>query len=780
MRTVILKVTHLCNLGCKYCCVGDDIDNQVISEQSLDSLFSKLAEDDDESTIIFHGGEPLCVGLGFYKLVLKLQAKHPSHRYHNSLQTNGSLLNDEWIEFFKKNDFHLGFSIDGCKLTHDLNRPYKTGKSSFDDTFYWFLRARSKGMKVGAICVINSNTSKHIDEIYHFAKKYQISFKFNPQYPAGRAAINTDLGLDNHDLATAYIQLFDLWFADTPSERPNIRIFDYFSSGLSAITNGSDNTFGFDCSYANRCQYSFIGIAPNGDMFPCGKFVGDNSFKYGNINEEFTLKDILSIDVIKPFVQRHENGIKECEGCRYKSLCSGGCPHTSYLMSGSILAKNPFCAFIKELLSHIESRLKEKSVLEDVFVLKPIQQINENIVYSPLRNGAFLADDFSVCQLNKYLEKGDVSHVKNEQLLKHLFKWQEKIPYAPISYDINTTDTIVLLLTNKCNLHCSYCYSLAQRQKRNTISKSDLFSVINYVLSNHKLRQKTFSFVGGGEPTIEWELFTDSVELIRSNERVEHSIELTTNGTLLDNERVKWLRNKKVKVNISFEILPDIQQFRSYINGDNSFEKVDSALKLLIRNEVPTIIRSTITPHCVKQMEKMVEYTHVNYPGVMRLHFEPVMDNALDYNVFLNAYTDSFIKAYVLGQKYGVFVYNMITLTLSSLRSRFCVGEFCVTPDRKFVACQRVSSAHDSYEKYSYGEIKDNKVIFDGNKLCDIRNSLEQKEETCSLCFAKYHCAGMCPALKENLSNENRQAYCDFTKKLLQNMLYLQIKNSIN
>ena len=145
-KTVIVKVTHSCNLNCRYCCVGDVPEYQIIKENTIDNLFKKIADNCSESTIIWHGGEPLIVGLQFYKRAVELQAKYPHHKFKNSLQTNGTLLTEEYLDFFEQNHFALGFSLDGCKLSHNLNRPFKGGRDSFEITFKWYKEVERRGM----------------------------------------------------------------------------------------------------------------------------------------------------------------------------------------------------------------------------------------------------------------------------------------------------------------------------------------------------------------------------------------------------------------------------------------------------------------------------------------------------------------------------------------------------------------------------------------------------------------------------------------------------------
>jgi len=138
---------------------GDEKHNNTMDETTLNNLILKLAQwkKSGESHIIWHGGEPLLAGIDFFKKIVELQALIKNHIFENSIQTNGTLLNYEYLDFFERHNFKLGFSLDGCKTSHDLNRPYKDGLSSFEDTLKWMQEARARkiGGK-GAICVLNN------------------------------------------------------------------------------------------------------------------------------------------------------------------------------------------------------------------------------------------------------------------------------------------------------------------------------------------------------------------------------------------------------------------------------------------------------------------------------------------------------------------------------------------------------------------------------------------------------------------------------------------------
>ncbi len=771
-KTVIVKVTHSCNLNCKYCCIGDVLEHQVINKTTIDNLFRKLAYDCAESTIIWHGGEPLIAGLPFYKKAVELQAKYPQHKFKNSLQTNGTLLTDEYLDFFEQNHFALGFSLDGCKLTHNLNRPFKGDRDSFEITFKWYKEAEHRGMNPGAICVINANTAKHIKEIYAFAKKYNVAFKFNAQYPAGRASVNRDLGLDNKQIAQAYIELFDLWFSDPPETRVNVRMFDHFVKSITRITNGDNSIAGFDCAWANRCQKSFIGLATNGDIYPCGKFVDERDFLYGNINEDKTLEEILDNNIRNQFLIRHDKGINECKNCRYLSMCSSGCPHTAYLFTNNLFAKNPFCEAVLLLFNHIEKRLTQRDKCKDIF----IESINENdsseyIVYSPRRGGCFIIGKDVKTELDNYI-LNDIKP-KNKALNSHLEKWEHQLPAEVPHYNIDTYNKCVILLTQQCNLQCSYCYAKTSRAN-NMASKEDIKLIVDRILANRPKSQKIFSFIGGGEPTLNWNLLVWSIEYIRKNQRHENVIiSITTNGTLLDEKRIVWLKRNKINVGLSYDILPEIQdKCRTYLNGRGTYKRIDETIHLLNKHNLYFRVRATISSDSVKLMPKMIEFIRDTYPFIRHIQLEPVQDKRQNVQSYYNQFIENFIQAYQIGKQCGIDVYNMITLSLETIKSQFCRGEFCMTPEGYLVGCQRYSSKLDAlFPKFNFGKIKNSTICIDDTALTEVEKLFSYKLPQCETCFAKYNCAGICPAIRSDLSTKQVFEHCQFTKKLLKKIL---------
>ncbi|MBD3318923.1 SPASM domain-containing protein [Candidatus Woesearchaeota archaeon] len=359
--SIIAKVTHNCNLGCAYCYVNSAAEQGVMDEYTLGTMLgkvSKLNEESGRTRIIWHGGEPLIAGKEFYRRAVGEQSRL-SHTFINGIQTNGTLLNEEFLDFFEEHKFGIGFSLDGTQETHDKNRPYRNGKSSFTPTFDAIKRAQERHINNGVICVLNQNTYRRIEEIYQFLKDNRISFKVNPQIPCGRA-LETDLALSSRELSATLTRLFDRWFYDDTTTPIDIDPFTDLIGNIGKSRNSEPpENYPGNCVFRNNCANSFLAVVPNGNVYPCGRFVGETEYLLGNINED-SIEDILDSPVRKQLLKRASQLPKTCTACDYSRICKSGCPDNARSMNGDIFARDGFCSAYKTLFRHIEKTIKKE------------------------------------------------------------------------------------------------------------------------------------------------------------------------------------------------------------------------------------------------------------------------------------------------------------------------------------------------------------------------------------------------------------------------------------
>ena len=370
--TVIVKTTDNCNMGCLYCYASCPTDykslvginkSDSMDLETMKNMVHKIAavnQPSGSTTFIWHGGEPLLLGLDFYKRAIEVEQSIPDHKFKNDIQTNGTLLTPQYLDFFAENSFHIGMSLDGIAATHNFSRPYGTGRPSFEDTFAAVLEVKKRKLGGGVICILNRNTEPHLEEIYGFFKANEINAKMNVQLPAGAALHHRDLALTPVQAGRALNRLFDLWFNDNSQPVIDIEPFTDIMGNIGGYRNTVSKTeYPVVCLFRNKCAYSFISVAPDGGVFPCGRFSDEPGFYMGNINTN-SMEEILASAPRQLFVQRATQVIESCKPCDYRPICNSGCPDNALMTSGDMLKKDGFCAMYKLMFIHIEEALRKE------------------------------------------------------------------------------------------------------------------------------------------------------------------------------------------------------------------------------------------------------------------------------------------------------------------------------------------------------------------------------------------------------------------------------------
>src|SRR3989338_3918503 len=354
--TVIAKPTHDCNLGCEYCYIDPNTDLGRMSETTLWNMTSKVLDIHDSVRFIWHGGEPFLMPLSFYERAVEFQRRYPDRQVINNVQTNGTLVTDETLYFCERYGFNIGYSLDGTMQINDATRHTKDGKSVFDSTMTAIKKSQKRNLGCGVLVVVNRTNKDHLVEFYEFAKREGINIKVNPLIKAGKALQRyDDLGIGPLDYGKALVGLFDIWLHD----RSPIRLdpFDDLIEGL--LTRES-----LVCSYSVSCQNHFISVGPQGNIYPCDKFVDTPGFYMGNINTD-DLNEVLTSERRKWLRDRAER-IHECLPCEYRPICNAGCMHNAYMQTGDIDTRDYYCASYKLLFSHVKKMVEAELVKAEV------------------------------------------------------------------------------------------------------------------------------------------------------------------------------------------------------------------------------------------------------------------------------------------------------------------------------------------------------------------------------------------------------------------------------
>lgn len=349
--TAIVKPTHNCNLSCSYCYVEEGAENGKMSSTTLEKMIEQLGKVNHgrRGGIIWHGGEPLKMPKDFYEYARYVEywvEKKEDTRFDNSMQSNGTLLNEDWANFLKESKFSIGFSLDGPEELNNLTRKYPNGQGAYNEIVRGIQIANKHKIGGGFIVVLNKNNIGHVDEIYNFIKEMGVGAKINPLIHSGRGFKNLDsLAITPKEYANAMNSLFDKYFYDKDFKRG----LDPFDVILGNVAVGNPEGC---CSFSKSCQESFISVGPLGDLYPCGRFDGVKQFWMGNVNET-TMEDSIKGDVRQNLLKRKLERLTDCAPCEYNKICNGGCMSNGYMRNGNFMDKDYYCAGYKSIFNHI-------------------------------------------------------------------------------------------------------------------------------------------------------------------------------------------------------------------------------------------------------------------------------------------------------------------------------------------------------------------------------------------------------------------------------------------
>lgn len=289
----------------------------------------------------------------FYEKAVFYQRKYSDGiLYKNDIQTNGTLIDSKWIEFFSKHDFDVSVSIDGPKSIHDTNRIYPDGQGSFDDVIRGIRLVKNAGLSVG-VCVVISKSNVHVvDEIYDFLVTEKLNFNVIPINKSGGVLDNDDkFCLNPHELAEPWIKMYDRWF-DAPSE--NYVYCSDFAHRTCSIISGQTK----HCNTKKCCSETVVSMDCWGYVYPCAVLSSDAEWRYGNINDN-SLDELLQGDVGVKTLNR--STMDKCSRCRWNYACNGGCMGRAIKYNDDLNTRDYFCPSLHRIYDHIAKRYCEYS-----------------------------------------------------------------------------------------------------------------------------------------------------------------------------------------------------------------------------------------------------------------------------------------------------------------------------------------------------------------------------------------------------------------------------------
>ncbi|MFC2111318.1 anaerobic sulfatase maturase [Bacteroidota bacterium] len=361
LQTIVVKPAGPdCNLNCEYCFYLDK--NSLYPQSSVhkmtdniveELIFQAIRQSGTHVNFLWQGGEPALAGLDFYKKVIEFEKKYGHGKIiGNGFQTNGTLLNTEWADFLKENNFLVGLSLDGPKHIHDKYRTYANGKGSWEKVYHIAQMLLEKGVEVNAMISLTNYSASFPGELYRFFKNLGISWmQFIPvvERDINNSNKAASYSMSSTQYAKFLIEIFKLWYQDLAEGKQSyIRYFDNLFYRLVDMPSP-------ECTLEQTCG-SYLVVEHNGDVYSCDYFV-EAKWKLGN-NKENRLIDMLNSERQEKFGKIKEDISKTCQSCNWLSFCYGGCPKDRIRDPGDN-GQNHFCDSFKQFLSYTEPFFRE-------------------------------------------------------------------------------------------------------------------------------------------------------------------------------------------------------------------------------------------------------------------------------------------------------------------------------------------------------------------------------------------------------------------------------------
>lgn len=410
----------VCNLDCDYCFflskdqlypgAGFRMD-PLVHEAYLSQLLDAHGAS-SEVTVAFQGGEPTMMGLEFFRdtIALERQLARTGQRINNTIQTNGTLLTDDWGEFFREHDFLVGISIDGPAELHDAFRVDKAGKATFGRVMRGLDVLRRHGVEWNVLTTVNAANQDHGRRVYRFLRD-ECGAKFMQFIPIveratkemlplveraghGRAEgqkrpVQRPLYLQQGTHVTsrtvdpiAYgrflIEVFEEWVRGDVG-RVFVQDFD------GALAHWMGDRQGGVCVHAETCGLQ-LALEHNGDVYSCDHFV-EPGYRLGNIMAGQTLREMVDSPRQRRFGMDKLAGLPDqCRRCPVRFACNGGCPKDRFAVtSDGQDGLNYLCAGYHAFFAHLDPFMKQMASL--LRVRRAPAEIMDTVAASDARRG---------------------------------------------------------------------------------------------------------------------------------------------------------------------------------------------------------------------------------------------------------------------------------------------------------------------------------------------------------------------------------------------------------
>jgi len=388
-HAMVKPIGAICNLDCTYCyylhkkeLLGSSSRFRM-SDGILETHVRQYIEGQDGSEVVFswQGGEPTLLGVEFFRKVVNLQKKHkrPNQRIENDLQTNGTLLDEEWATFLAEHNFLVGLSIDGPKKLHDNYRLGKDGRPTFDQVYYAAQLLRKYGVRFNTLTVVNRLNARRPLDVYRFLRSevrpYEMQFipcvepkvfctvapqKWDPHilprydspaaHPGTPDSVVTEWSVDPDDWGYFLCKVWDDWFGR-----------DYGKVFVNLFETAVAQWMGMEaqvCVYHDFCGKG-VAVEHDGSVYSCDHYVYPE-YRLGSIAETSSSEMVFSDAQRKFGFAKSEKLTDYCRNCKYLFACNGDCPKNRLIRTPSgEPGLNYLCSGLKKFWAHIDPGMKD-------------------------------------------------------------------------------------------------------------------------------------------------------------------------------------------------------------------------------------------------------------------------------------------------------------------------------------------------------------------------------------------------------------------------------------
>ncbi len=334
--TIAKPVGPICNLDCDYCYYLDTVDQFAAGERFrmtdavLEEYVAGAIAGSHTSPVhfVWHGGEPLLAGREFYARAFELQRRHLPEGWTclNSIQTNGTLLDDRWASFIAEHHVAVGLSIDGPPTSHDRFRHDRRGRATHARAVAALARLRAHGVEPDVLCTVNAETAAHPMEVYRFLRGLEISWiQFIPVVARDSAGVPSPESVSPSAFGSFLCDIFDEWV----HHDINRLVVQGFLEGL-FVTSGGHGTL---CVSAETCG-QVLAVEHDGGVYSCDHFVTPD-FRLGSVRTD-DLGELVNSPRQRTFGDAKRDALPaQCRDCCVLAFCRGGCPKDRFALSAT-------------------------------------------------------------------------------------------------------------------------------------------------------------------------------------------------------------------------------------------------------------------------------------------------------------------------------------------------------------------------------------------------------------------------------------------------------------